>query len=243
MRLLFFVTLLAAIPALATPEKEILKIFSDRLEKLSNPESFSEFLKDNKNLFPEPSQTPSMVVVKEELPIDGDTYTIAIGYRQVLIKGSQSILNDIWSSPEDYQKYYHLDGSSKVDGTFTKDHFKARIFKKVPAIEDQDYTLDYKITNSKNFTFVRATLDHDTKNFALRDNLKTAQKTPEGVVVREISYLYPLRWWVRAMGPTARATMKTELNKVSIMEQCLVETTKNFPPSDEIVQSCAKKAN
>jgi hypothetical protein len=233
-----------ALNAFATPEKEILEVFNQRLDSLASPEAFSKFVTEHKNLFPNSkSQNPSMIVEKEELALKGDTFTLAIGYRQVFIKGKAEIQKDIWSAHNDYQKYYNLDGDSKVEGNFTKDKFKARIFKKVPAIEDQDYTLDYTMTTQGKYTFMRARLDKDAKGFALRDNLKVLEETKDGLIVREISYLYPLRWWVRAMGPTARKTMKEELNKVSVMEQCLVENTQSFPPTDATVKTCSDKSS
>ena len=122
----------------------------------------------------------------------------------------------------------------------SKEKFKARIYKKVPAIEDQDYTLEYTFTYKKPYTFIRARLDKDQKGFALRDNLKVLEETKDGLIAREISYLYPLRWYVRALGPTARSTMKTEMNKVSWMEKCLTEESPSFPPSDETITKCLK---
>jgi len=233
-----------SISALAVPEKHILEVFNKRLDDLANAKAFSKFVADNKERFPDAkTANPSMVVEKEELALDDDTFTLAIGYRQIFIKGKADIMKEIWATPERYNEFYNLDGESKVEGNFTKDKFKAHIFKKVPAIEDQDYTLEYTVTHDGKFTFIRARLDKDAKGFALRDNLKVLEETKDGLYVREISYLYPLRWYVRAMGPTARSTMKEELNKVSVMEQCLVENTQAFPPTSETIKSCSEKSN
>lgn len=184
---------------------------------------------------------PSMVVDKDKLMINDVTYSSFVGYRQVLIKGKPEILKALWTMPELFQKAYGLDDTSKVDGPSSKDSFKARIFKKVPAIEDQDYTLRYTITEQKPFTFVRAKLDHDKNDFALRDNLKVLEETVDGLLVREISYLYPKKWYVNALGAVARSTMKTELNKISFIEKCLVEESNVYPPSDEIFKKCSQK--
>jgi hypothetical protein len=230
------------------PEKEILEIFNQRLNDLANPEAFKKFTESNSKLFPDiVAQNPSMVVEKEELSLKDDTFTLAIGYRQVATaKGTNtkaSFLKSLWLAPELFQKIYNLDGDSKVvseDLKESKDHFKARVYKKVPGIEDQDYILDYTITYKKPYTFIRAKLDKDQKGFALRDNLKVLEETKDSLIIREISYLYPLRWYVRALGPTARKTMKVELNKVSMIEKCLVEESQSFPPPDEIIKKCAK---
>jgi hypothetical protein len=181
-----------------------------------------------------------MVVEREDLELNDDTFTLAIGYRQVSTESKKAdFLKSLWSSPELFQKLYNLDGESKVeDPNFSKDRFKARIFKKLPAIEDQDFTLEYTTTHKANFTFIRARLVKDEAGFALRDNLKVLEETKNGMVIREISYLYPLKWYVRALGPTARSTMKTELNKVSVTEKCLTEESSHFPPSDEIIKKC-----
>jgi hypothetical protein len=243
--LILFVLLFGISLHAKVPEKEILDIFDKRLNDLANPESFKT-LTQNLKVFPDPTkENPTMVVEKEELVLDGETFTLAVGYRQVATaKGTQSkanFLKSLWAAPELFQKIYNLDGESKVaDAELTKDHFKARVYKKVPGIEDQDYILDYTFTYQKPYTFIRAKLDKDQKGFALRDNLKVLEETPDGLIIREISYLYPLRWYVRALGPTARKTMKTELNKVSVIEKCLVEESQNFPPSDEIIKKCAK---
>lgn len=230
------------------PEKEILDIFNQRLDDLANPEAFKKFVEEHTNLFPDFSKVnPSMEVEREELKLLDDKFTLAIGYRQVATDSGTNtkadFLKSLWASPELFQKVYNLDGESKVvseDIKVTKNRFKARVYKKVPAIEDQDYILDYTITHKKPYTFIRAKLDVDQKGFALRDNLKVLEETKDGLVIREISYLYPLRWYVRALGPTARSTMKTELNKISVIEKCLVEESPSFPPSDEIISKCIK---
>lgn len=224
------------------PEKEILEVFNQRLTELSTPENFKKFIEEKTNLFPDATkENPSMAVEREELKVNDETFTLAIGYRQVAMQGKADFMKSLWSAPELFQKLYNLDGESKVeDPNSTKTHFKARVYKKVPAIEDQDYVLDYEIFHKKPYTFVRAKLDKDNKGFALRDNLKVLEETKNGLIVREISYLYPLRWYVRALGPTARKTMKSELNKVSMIEKCLSEANTGFPPSDEIVTQCTK---
>jgi hypothetical protein len=231
------------------PEKEILDIFNERLNSLANPKSFHEFVDLHQNLFPDPLKVnPSMEVEREELKLNDETFTLAIGYRQVATKSGTkdkaAFLKSLWATPELFQKVYNLDGESKVPDTDdikdSKNRFKARVFKKVPGIEDQDYILDYTITHQYPYTFIRAKLDKDQKGFALRDNLKVLEETKDGLIIREISYLYPLRWYVRALGPTARKTMKTELNKISLIEKCLVEESVSFPPTDEIIKSCIK---
>lgn len=226
------------------PEKEILEVFNQRLNNLANPESFSQFTQNHKNLFPEhKSENPSMVVEKEKLTVNDESFTLAIGYRQVFIVSNKAdFLKKLWSTPALFQKIYDLDDKSNIDDpAATKTKFQARIFKKVPAIEDQDYTLEYTVTEKKPYTFIRAKLVKDEKGFALRDNLKVLEETKDGLIVREISYLYPLKWYVRALGPTTRSMMKDEINKVSYTEKCLVEESSTFPPSDETLHKCVKK--
>lgn len=225
------------------PEKEILEVFDHRLNDLANPEAFKEFYSKNTKQFPTPTtENPSTFAEKEELKVNGDTYTLNIAYRQIAFKSKNSdFLKSLWAEPKLFQKIYNLDSDATVDeSSATKDKFKARIYKKLPAIADQDYTLEYTTTHKGHFTFIRAKLVKDEGDFALRDNLKVLEETKDGLIIREISYLYPLKWYVRALGPTARSTMKSELNKVSMTEKCLTEESIHFPPSDEVIQKCTE---
>lgn len=225
------------------PEKEITEIFNQRLNDLANSEAFKKFVDEKTNLFPDHTkQNPSMVVEREGLIVNDETFTLAIGYRQVSLDSKKTdFIKSLWAAPELFRKIYNLDGDSKIeDPNSTKDNFKARIYKKVPAIEDQDYTLEYITTTKGPYTFIRAKLVKDEKGFALRDNLKVLEETKDGLIIREISYLYPLRWYVRALGPTTRNLMKDEMNKVSLTEKCLTEESTSFPPSDELIQKCIK---
>lgn len=226
------------------PEKEITEIFNTRLDELANATAFKKFTEEKVKLFPDSTkENPSMVVEREELVLNDETFTLAIGYRQVAINSKKAdFLKSLWASPELFQKIYNLDGNSKVEESdSSKNKFKARIYKKVPAIEDQDYTLEYTIKEEAPYTFIRAKLVKDEKGFALRDNLKVLEETKDGLIVREISYLYPLRWYVRALGPTTRNMMKKEMNKVSMTEKRLTEESTSFPPSDELIEKCIEK--
>ncbi|MES2768818.1 MAG: hypothetical protein V4596_06690 [Bdellovibrionota bacterium] len=225
------------------PEKEITEIFNQRLNDLTTPEAFKKFVADHTNLFPDHTkENPSMVVEREGLIVNDETFTLAIGYRQVAIDSKNAdFIKSLWAAPELFKKIYNLDGESKVaEADFNKNKFKARIYKKVPAIEDQDYTLEYTSTTKAPYTFIRAKLVKDEKGFALRDNLKVLEETKDGLIIREISYLYPLRWYVRALGPTTRSMMKKEMNKISLTEKRLTEESTNFPPSDELIEKCIK---
>src|SRR5690606_15004135 len=148
----------------------------------------------------------------------------------------------LWATPELFQKIYDLDAESTVAESEPKQkspkQFKARIFKKIPAIEDQDYVLEYTIIEKKPYTFIRAKLVEDRKKFALRDNLKVLEENADGMVIREISHLYPLKWYERMLGPTDLSTMKKEHNKISVIEKCLVQESKTFPPTDDDIKKC-----
>lgn len=225
------------------PEKQILEIFNQRLNDLANPESFKKFYTENPSKFPDlEKENPSVTSEKEEIEVSDDTFTINIAYRQVALKSeNSSFLKSLWAEPKLFQKIYKLDSDAIVDEPgSTASSFKAHIYKKIPALPDQDFTLEYTTTHKDNFTFVRAKLVKDETGFALRDNLKVLEKTKDGLVVREISYFYPLKWYVRFLGPTARSTMRSELNKISVVEKCLTEESSHFPPSDEIIQNCTK---
>lgn len=225
---------------LTPTHQHILKNFNARLDKLATAQAWTKFINENPNVFPpiSPDSKPSTVVTSEVLAIDNDTFTIGIGHTQSFAKTKFETYRDFLNSPQLFQFAYGLDGPSKVNDP-VGGMFLGRLQKKVPGIEDQDFTLQYRGRQIENFYFVRAPLSEDKKNFALRDNLKVLEKVSGGVIAREISIVYPLRWWVRAMSGTMKKLMKKEMTKVSQSEKCLTES-ENLQP--ETAKLCWQKA-
>ncbi len=234
---------LAEIKADADGLKLLQKEMDNKLTELTDPVKFKEFIQKNPELFPGVSpKKPSQIVIKrEEWKIGDQTFVLSNGYRQLFIEGLNSkFLKELWSTPELFPKIYQLDKSAVIPGfKNTKTHYQARIYKKIPIIADQDYTLDYQVTEKPGSPyFVRARLVKDHGEFALRDNFKSLEETPDGMVITVIDFIYPLSSIVRALGPTVRGTLKDELRKLNELEKCFTEKNTTFPPAEATFALC-----
>jgi hypothetical protein len=219
-------------------EKEIQSAIGEKLNQIQNAETWKTFLKENSDKFPPIEGGGTVKVDKLALQIKGETFTLGLGFRQVFLKTTMERAKSLMNSPALFRYLYGLDAESKVDQE--SDTFRARIFKKVPILSDQDYVLEYKSFQDKDIWFQRASQVEDKKDFALRDNLKTLEPVKDGVVFREISYVYILRWYLRALGPKVRSVMVTELEKVNHSVKCTAESEK--PVSNELATDCWQKA-
>lgn len=236
-------TLLVSVASYATEDIHVRlqKTMEQKLDQLVDIEKFKNFVKDNPEYFPGVSakKPTSLIVKREEWILDNEKYPLSNGYRQIFIEGSPQTLKDLWTSPDLFSKVYELDSDGKVDGSKnTKKRFQARIYKKVPIVADQDYTLDYEVTEKEKLVFVRARLVKDNGEFALRDNFKVIEPVEGGMIVTVVDYIYPLSGIVRALGPVVRNTLRDELQKLNLLEKCFVEQGKVFPPAEEIFKTC-----
>ncbi len=223
---------------------QISKYFDQKLSEISSKSKWATFLQNNKENFPDlnTKSEPITVVNREELKIENDTFSIGIGFREAFVKTSLSNYKTFLANPELFKSAYGLDGDANLpDSVISAHEFKARIFKKIPGLEDQDYVLKYNISKDGVFYFIRASLLEDKRGFALRDNLKILEEVKDGVIVRELSYVYPLRWWVRLFGNTTQSIMKKELTKVSLAEKCILEGDQNQIFDHEHEKACWKK--
>lgn len=220
---------------------DISNVFRERLDKLESVEAWTKFISDHPELFPKITgeSAPSTVVTEEEIKVKDDTFSIGTGHRQSFVKTKFESYKEFLNSPQLFQFAYGLDGPTKVNDP-DGGRFLARLQKKMPGIEDQDFTLSYTSKQMGNFYFMRAPLAEDKRNFALRDNLKVLEKVADGVIAREISIVYPLRWYVRMMAGTMRNLMKDEMNKVARSEKCILEQENGLTP--EAAKSCWQKA-
>lgn len=216
----------------ASTEKKLQKYFDETIEAISTAKGWSDFLKQKTEAFPTVDKSKTFVKVeKEEIKIDGETFTIGIGYRQALINTSFEKIKRILNSPELFKNLFFLDKTAVIDETYKEitkqekdqETFRARIFKSVPLISNQDYVLEYKNFKDQDYWFQRARLVKDAENFAVRDNIKVLENTENGIVFREVSYVYVLRWYVRAMGPSMRSIMHKEMIPITNSLKCLAE--------------------
>lgn len=235
---LFISLFLVSTVAKAAIDKNAVNQYMDKkLKAISEDSSWKEFVASNATLFPEVKKEADVVVTKEIAEIKGQSYTLGIGHRQVFIKADIEKVKKIFNNVQLFQALYGLDKSAVVDdGKLAQGHFRARIFKEISLIPNQDYILEYESHQSGKIWFQRAVLVEDKENFALRDNLKTLEPAPGGVIFREVSILYPLKWYVRFMGPSARGVMNKELGKITDSVKCLAE--KKEEPTPDLASEC-----
>ena len=186
-----------------------------------------------------------VIVTKQNMMIDGKRWTLGKGSIRVLIKAPIDKVKKLLTSPSYFQSIYNLDAPCVVDENLrTKVNLKssysgdflARIYKRVPVFEDQDYVLSYQSFQKDSFWFQRASLVKDLKNFALRDSIQILQSVDKDTTIfREISLLYLRRWYLRLLGPQVRGVVRKELQKVAKSFKCIAES------SNENLQATSKE--
>ncbi|MCB0394921.1 MAG: hypothetical protein KDD25_10185 [Bdellovibrionales bacterium] len=233
--------LLLSSKATALPKEEILLKVGEKLESLINSQNWSQYVERHPNGFPANfEQSPVHVSVEaEDLEVNKESFTLGWGFQQIFIKAPTEIVISWLTNPSAFQSIYDLDGSSHPSSNVNPLNFVARIFKKVPVLADQDYSLAYTVSKSGPVWFQRAKLVKDETDFALRDNLKSVVAVNGGTLYREISMVYVLNWFVRMMGPTARKVMKDEITKTAKSMKCIFES--RSPLSERNIQSVSKQ--
>jgi hypothetical protein len=236
--LLLIFVLLANSGYAAIPEKEIQTAIGERLNKLQSETAWREYIKTNADKFPSDFKRETVLVDKSPLEVAGDSFTLGIGYRQFFMKTKMERAKKIMNSPELFKDLFGLDEDSKFGEV--GEVFKARIFKKVPVLSNQDYILQYEGRTDGKIWFQRAKQAEDRKNFAIRDNLKALEEVGGGVLFREVSLVYILRWYLRAAGPQVRSIMEKEMVKLNDSVKCAAESEK--PLTKELAAECWKMA-
>jgi hypothetical protein len=216
------------------PPNEIQNAMGEHLSKLQSASAWREFVKSKPDGFPKDLSRPTVLVDKMPLQLKDEAFTLGISYRQMYMKTTMERAKQIMTSPDLWRSLFGLDADSKLEETGNR--FKARIFKKVPVISDQDYVLEYKNLEDQGIWFQRATQAEDKKEFALRDNLKALEQADGGIILREVSIVYILRWYLRALGPQVRSVMVKELTKLNSSTKCAAESEK--PMSQELAKEC-----
>jgi hypothetical protein len=246
--IIFAITLISVTALASTPKKELSEKMGSILDSISTETAWKDFVSKNKNLFPEINdKTPavSVVVVKDEVEAKDESFSIGTAYRQVLVKTTPERMKTLLSRPDLFQTLYGLDkesapASNLQPGEKLPDTFEAHIFKRLPSVlPDQEYTLKYSAKTDGSVWFQRVTQVEDKSDFALRETLLAVETTPQGTVFREIGKMYPLGWFIRAMGAELRKITKSELEKVSTGLICMAESKE--PLSKELATKCVSK--
>lgn len=219
-------------------EETILKYFDNRLSRLTCSVRFKAFVDQNRDSFPPLSREhpTSVRVDKQKVILDGKKVSLGVSYLQVLIEAPPVYVQTLLETPEWYQSLYALDRSAYMGPPTESGSFKAHIYKKLPVVPNQEFVLAYSRIISGELWFQRARLHEDRCNFALRDNLRILEPVAGGVIYREISFVYPLKWWARALYPAVKGAMKKELNRIASVLKCTAE--KRLPFTKEIANDC-----
>lgn len=218
--------------------QDILRYFDSRLSYLTCAETIRKFVDRNAHVFPQFSreQPISIRVEKKKVKINRKKVSVGISYVQVYIEAPSEYVQMLLETPEWFQALYSLDRSAYMGPRAADGTFKARIYKKVPVIPNQEFVLSFSSTTSGDMWFQRGRLLEDRGNFALRDNLKILEPVQGGVVYREISFVYPLKWWARALSSVVQGTMRKELKQMARAFKCTAE--KSHPFTEEKATSC-----
>lgn len=225
-KLVMFLTFLSSFAFADAPTKQIESTIERRFEDLMSDEAWTSFVKNHSEYFPKISEVPNNVVVEKEiLKIDGKSYSLGMGYRQVFLKTSLEHAKKVINAPHLFKSLFGLDeaGVIKSDKALDLNNYRGRITKKIPVLPDQDYVLEYRAKQPGKIWFQRANLVPDKEDFALRDNLKSLEAVEGGVVFREIAMVYVTKWWVQVLGQQVRDIMKVELKKLNESIKCAVE--------------------
>jgi len=216
----------------------------DEMDKFMTPflkkSGWNEFLKKHT------SQNDSSFVRAEEYPveIDGEKAIVGLGFRSVHISAKPQTVVAIVNDPKYFQSLYGLDKPANISTVKADGTFDARIFKIVPGVENQDFTLNYQGHWEGPSWIGQAKMVKDEKNFALRNNIKMVEPQGDGSVYREIALFYPLRWWLKLFPGTVQKITKTEMAKLNKTIKCASEkVSRGEEMSDEIGKTCFTEAS
>lgn len=239
---LFFVSL----SCFATPKTELSEAMKSRYSELQNENKWKEFVSQNSDYFPNPSEVKnanSVKVIKEDVKARGDEFTVGISYRQAVVNAPFERVKTVLSRPDLFHVLYELDKEAHTELTYQPGdklptEFVAHISKKLPSVlPDQDYKLKYIAKQDGKVWFQQVTQIEDKTDFALRETLVVVEPLSDNkTVFREIGKLYPLQWIIRQMGPQIRSITKDELTKLYPGFACVTESSE--PISLELVKKC-----
>ena len=242
------ITLFLFMPARASiPVDAISEKMAKIIEPLESQEGFRKFVQEHSQEFFEVSETnalPQPPVEDYIIKIGAESYRLGMGFRSIYILATPKIVVSIVDDPQYFQALYGLDKPADIfqrrpDGTFD-----GLVFKLVPGVETQEYILHYSSHWEDSAWIQRAKQIKDERNFAIRDNIKYLFPQGTGTVFREVSLLYPLRWWARLFPSKVRSVTSHELAKLNAAIKCAAEKVQlGSTMSVEIAATCHKEAN
>jgi hypothetical protein len=221
---------------------------TEEMNKFLNPFLKKSGWKSFVNTHPDSTDGNQPFVGTEDLKIkvDDENYVIGLGYRTVFISATPKTIVGIIDNPIFFQSLYGLDKPATVAATKADGTYQARIFKLVPGIETQDFTLDYQGHWDGDSWIGQAKLFKDEKDFALRNNIKIVEAKETGSIYREVALFFPLRWWMRGLfHGTVQSVTKREMIKLNKSIKCASEKVQSAgtPMTDEIGKNCFAEAS
>ena len=216
------------------------------LAPLKKVEGWTDFIASHPDLFgkvDEQNPNPFLAVSDMTLKVGEDEFKIGIGARSIWIAATPKVVVQVVDNPHIFTALYGLDKPADIYPINSDGSFQAHIFKLVPGIETQDYTLSYKGFWSGDNWIQEASQVKDEKGFALRENIKIVSPNGKGALFREVSLLYPRRWWVRLLHGTAQSIFKKELGKLNRSLKCTAEKVQTGSViSDDLARQCLKES-
>lgn len=239
-----FLSAAAALMANGDKADRIQSAFAKKLDAIqSHPDGFRRFCRQNPDLFPRDECSEWALVRKEKLQLlNGERVAVGAAYSQVLIPASMEQVIRYLETPRWFRELYDLDADAEIAhaGNAGDGCFQARIFKRVPLLPDQDFVLGFSRIRFEDVWFQRARLVEDRKQFAVRDNLKILVPWQNGVMYREISLVYPQRWWARALGPTFRKVMRRQVRQMLAVLRCVIPSGPE--PQPGVARECWERS-
>ena len=235
--------LLTSLNSNANTQDKVIKAMATELNKWTSKNQMQALIEEASTITK--NNPLDVTVIRQSMMIDGKKWTLGKGSIRVVIKAPIDKVRKLLTSPAHFQSIYNLDAPCVVDEDIKakakltsspSGDFLARIYKRVPIFEDQDYILSYKAFQKDSFWFQHASLVKDLKDFALRDSIQILQPLDKNTTIfREISLLYLRRWYLRLLGPQVRGVVRKELQKVAKNFKCIAES------SNENLQAVSKE--
>jgi hypothetical protein len=216
------------------------------LEPLKKTEGWNKFVSDHPDLFgtvDEQNPNPFLAVGDLPLKVETDEFKLGMGVRSMWIAATPKVVVGVVDNPHIFTALYGLDKPADIYPINADGSFQAHIFKLVPGIETQDYTLNYVGVWENGNWIQRASQVKDEKGFALRETIKIVTPSGKGSLFREVSLFYPRRWWVRLMHGFVQNIYKKELGKLNKSLKCSAEKVQGgVPMTEELARQCLKES-
>jgi hypothetical protein len=230
----------------SVPKDKITDAMNKEIHPLTSKTGWKPYIDSHPHLFSDDKIQTQPYVSTEDLKvnIDGKNYVIGIGARSIYIEATPKTVVSIVDTPRFFQALFGLDKPADIYPVVAGSPYQARLFKLVPGIETQDFTLSY-VGNWEDDTWVgTATLVKDEKDFALRTNVKIVEPKGTGSIYREVALFYPLRWWMNLMHGTVQSITRKELTQLNkSIKYASEKVQKGAPMSDDIGKSCFAEAS